>query len=493
MPKQPPQKLTNHAMNLLNTFKSPSAPAAQPVQQPVQEMPAQLTPQVDQSEPILPSQLLGGAHNMPDRQPSPPQIHQPQAQRSRNAHQDSLLNLFKSAATPVAPQSQSLPPPAAEPVELAAQPSPHMAREMAREMMKPVQHKLSMRRLPNVNTAVSSQKASPHLTSATVSGPLNAPDFETVQKNMPQRPVELGNGIASPSPSTVPQTSFHPATIMQRPGGGALRQATATPPVPVHTVTNTTTMEAPRPFQPSSILRRSAQDIADMAQQGQTAKQVVPTQAQPPVQEAPQPVPQQQRTHMPNFDRRDSGRQEHKNTLLSLFGGGPPAPTKLDGPPLRHSPAEFPGSLPLSAIPPGHGRASGIGSPVSPLPSINAIKRQERTATAGDPYAHQQDTPRSSRISSLNSARGETPILQTLPSIVPTGYIGAPSQQAPKSKPTPPIKRASTMSDAGGSGAQSPITPVEKSFLLGYLQGVVTKENERRAAGGGRQGGGLAR
>lgn len=554
MAKPPPQKLSSHAMNLLNVFKSPNTNAAQVAQPSPGHLPELA---VHQEKPILPSQLLGGA-SIPQperRQPTPPQIHQPQAQRSRNAHQDSLLNLFKSASTP----ANAAPSAELEPAELAAQPSPLVGRDQA---VKPVGHKLSMRRLPNVNTSVSISPGTAqarggggegdkdNLTSATVSGPLNAPDFHTVRKNQPiilpgpGRPIEMGNGVASPSPGSTPNVGgTGQVQIMQRPASG-MRQ---TPPVPVHTVGQGLEMSAPRPFHPTSILRRSNADVEEMANaavaqkakpkpqpqqdeaqvhgqgrrerhpQARRPQQGMPMQSQshahnhnqqrPPLgqaQIAPQALPPTQA----NFDRRESGTAQQKNALLSLFASKDAT---------ARSPAEFPGSLPISAIPAahghGHGRASGIGSPVSPLPSHLPNRRQDTNSGGGGHEGSgsgngRNDTTRSSRISSINSVPGDLPLpsgglpanlnllggmpLTSAPAGIASTSAGAAgmsehSQQMLnlfRSKPSPggggAVKRGSVVSEAGGQGGQSPVTPVEKNFLLGYLQGVVAKEGEKR-------------
>jgi mRNA-decapping enzyme subunit 2 len=577
LPKPAPQKLSNHAMSLLNVFKSPPGTSAQPVAppqpQPLPEL-AQPDPEAERERqweleqekekakyrPVLPSQLLGGpgyvdeitylqqlqaqnqnqgpaAQEERQQTQTPPQIHQPRAQRSRNAHQDSLLNLFKSAATPATTQTAHAPP-GTSPVELAAQPSPLISRENVGSVGSTVsmrsvagaaaggkvQHKLSMRRLPNVNTAVTPPVAgqSPSLTSATVSGPLNAPNFETVRKNMPPAPpAELGNGIVSPSPHTVPpqqQTAAGGFQVLQRPGshsggrassgsgirGGGAARHVATPPVPVHTVGVGVAMEAPRPFHPTSILRRSAKDIVEMAEAAKNKGQPQPqpqSQAQAPVQTQPQAPAQQpaQRAAQPpqqqSFDRRNSANMQHKNALLSLFGNTS-APSKPEAP--QRSPAGFPGSIPT------HARGSGIGSPVSPLPSHLGGKQRANDLAAGA----MADTPRSSRISSINSVPGDFPFAATATSILgnmpltsaPANILPSHSQpqQATatnpnagdllallkgRPNPTPPVKRGSVGSVKGEDGEQakaSPITPVEKSFLLGYLQGVVRTEGEKR-------------
>lgn len=452
--------MSNHAMNLLNTFKSPSVPSAHPVSN-LPHIPASELPELDDTKPVLPSQLLGGSRMRERTTPDPP-IHQPQAQKPRTSHQDALLDLFASPTpAPASLQTQRLRPAAAQPIELSAQPSPQVAHDLA----KPVQHKLSMRHLPNLNTAASPNGLSPHLTSATVSGPLNAPDFETVKKNQPQKPVEIGTGIISPSPNAAAQAAFHPGAGYGRQQSGNYRQ-TATPPVPVHTVTHQTAMEAPRPFHPTTILRRSAQDIAEMAHAHTQAKNAANTNNQhsPPATQNPPPPTKQ--THLPNFDRRGNTGQEQQQTLLDLFGGGSATAPKMS------TPAGFPVSAPIAGFPRA---SSGIASPVSPLRSHSNLAKRQDTSDSMHSMRGGDGTLRSSRISSITSIPGE----------MHTGHTPAPTS-APSKPVLPtlaPLKKGSVAGDTPRSGAQSPITPVEKNFLLGYLQGVV-KEGSKK----GRQG-----
>jgi len=236
------------------------------------------------------------------------------------------------------------------------------------------------------------------------------------------------------------------------------------------------------------------------------------------------------------FDRRESGTAQQKNALLSLFGNTAaplaqaPRPqsntntntnTNLQN---QKSPAEFPGSLPLSALPSGTSKPSGIGSPVSPLPSHLAGHGQN--GRRGEVEA--RETPRSSRISSLNSAPGDPlplplPISTSAGAGAGTGILGgmpftsapAPIGQNPPqgaanqasqsqadtllnllrgapgpstsaanplagvARASPPVRRTAAVEGTGTGGATSPITPVEKSFLLGMLKGVVDKEGEK--------------
>ena len=448
------QQLDPHKLNLLNAFTSPrNADARSVVQEQPQPSPRHLPELAEESKPILPSQLLGG---VPQQRQEEREIHAPLAQRSRNAHQDSLLSLFKSAATPAA--QTSLPPPAASdaPAELAAQPSPLIPRETTASGSQSGA-KISMRRhLPNVHTNDLPQPSgqSPNLTSATVSGPLNAPDFETAKK---RRPVEIGGGAMSPSPL----------------GGG--RMESSTPPVPVHTVREGLGMEAPRPFHPTSILKRGEREVLEMVSQAA----VKPA--------APPPQPKQGA-----FDRRDSSSLQQKNALLNLFGGGTAAPA-----PPQKSPAEFPGSLPMAT------QNGQRGSPVSPLPSHLTGRNAQHTHTHPHQHNPAQETTRSSRISSINSVPGDLPFpptsapapaqntqTDTLVNLFKGGPMSAGAMGTGRANPSPPVKRGSVAGDGSGTGtggATSPITPVEKSFLLGMLRGVVDQEGVKGKGAGQKQ------
>ena len=242
----PPPKLTSHSLALLNALKSPHE---QPLKKAPYEqralVPSILLPvkkkQVKSPDEVTPPSGLPSADSptqerqeLPTASPpattakaQPPTVQVNNAQ-PRTAHQDTLLNLFRSnTATQQAPTNKAsghLAP--IEPVELSAHHSPHASRSSFFAPPKPLQHQL-----PALSTNVP-RHGSPGLTSATVSGPLNAPDFETVrraQKNNPSSatgmvppmgglvPVEMGSQVQSTIDITAPQPRSFQPQILKRP------------------------------------------------------------------------------------------------------------------------------------------------------------------------------------------------------------------------------------------------------------------------------------
>ncbi|KAK0640073.1 mRNA decapping complex subunit 2 [Lasiodiplodia hormozganensis] len=376
--KLPAPKLNAHTLSLLNAFKGEQPAAQQPSPQPAlkpftaaSEIYNSNRPHHQQSSAAIPELSQGRPNEMApdsnyiDGQPPPVAF----ANKPRSAQADTLLGLFRkpSVSGPVSPPqempAQSLVP---EPAELSAQ-SPSIDRQKLAQPSESPAHPVGM---TNHNKAGE--------TSATVSGPFNAPDFDQLRKHTK---VSQPNGRASPRaqgrPASRPERQATPQfSILSRP----LPEASVTP-SPKHTPsapiqrrdTNSprNVLEAPKPFAPHftpQILRRPQNAMS----------------------------PTSSRLH--SFDRRESASSDQKSALLSLFNK-----------PQTHSPKAF---------------TSGIISPVSPLP-----EKQHGSNGSGD----------RSRISSIAS--------------VPGDGLGSRS--------------------ARGSVSGQPTTPVDKSFLLGYLNGVV--------------------
>lgn len=223
--KLPPPKLTAHTLGLLNAFKMNEKPA---ISSPV--APAQVQPQSSQATPVAtrplplqqqPSSLISSppAQNVRSYAPSPPafqspppgQNFHPVQPKPRNAHQDTLLKMFQSPSLAAAmPAASRTPEP---PVELSAQPlTPgYVNARPAAEAGPPVP---DMSAKPNLLNTLGIQ-AKPDLTSATVRGPVNAPDFETVRKHagVPSNGNSRGPSPASSKPE---QKTFVPQQILRR-------------------------------------------------------------------------------------------------------------------------------------------------------------------------------------------------------------------------------------------------------------------------------------
>ncbi|TID18887.1 hypothetical protein E2P81_ATG05861 [Venturia nashicola] len=550
----PPPKLTSHALNLLNVFKSPAAQPAHPI-----HMNRPSASGLEVPEPRAPPQQTVPPSHLRPVEFSSPELAQPQAQKPRNQHQDALLNLFRSPSTS-ATQPQNLPQQRKEPVELSAQSSPHIGHPRTTsghqhpiQATQQVQQKLSMRRLPNLNTnSPQNIKHSPGLTSATVSGPLNAPDFATVRKN--QKPAELGTG-ASPNMEAPPQQqqSFYPTAILSRAPQSQRQQQvqhqrmapplpSQTPPVPVHTVNGKTAMEAPRPFHPLSILKRQEEGLPGENEPKQEPKQPPPMLPgavpllpksqmghQPPPMlpgavplvpkdqmGPPPPYHQQKHSVLPredSFNRREIAPADQKSTLLGLFAAKPSVITPIvhahsQAPPSGVESISVPneqkqqllslfgpaksavtahaqnhghiGSAPVSAYP---GNASGVNSPVSPLPAHAAPVRGDSYNSAPTSAPNSVPLPNPGAGSGVSGLRGggfsgynEGDARSRISSVasISGGDQGRLSRKGTSALPG---------NVESGSGAQSPITPKEKNFLLDYLMGVA-KEGDRNTNDG---------
>ncbi|OMP83750.1 mRNA decapping complex subunit 2 [Diplodia seriata] len=384
----PAPKLNAHTLSLLNAFKGEESapqqsaaqlPSPQPALRPftaASEIYSSNRPHHQQSSGPIPevsqndraSEMASGVNYM-DGQPPPVAF----ANKPRTAQADALLGLFRkpSASGPVSPPqempAQSLVP---EPAELSAQ-SPSIDRQQLVHPGSQSGYMSAGSPVPPVGT--NNNKAGE--TSATVSGPFNAPDFDQLRKHTR---VSQSNGRASPRtqgrPASRPERQATPQfSILSRPRPEATATPSPklTPSAPVQrrdTSSPRNILEAPKPFAPHftpQILRRPQNTMS----------------------------PNSSRLH--SFDRRESASSDQKSALLSLFSK-----------PQTQSPKGFP---------------SGVISPVSPLPE------------------RQQGSGGRSRISSITSAPGEG--------------LGSRS--------------------ARGSVSGQPTTPVDKSFLLGYLNGVV--------------------
>lgn len=343
---------------------------------------------------------------------------QSKASVSRTQQQDALLNLFRKPSIPIADVpsmlSTTIEPPLA-PLELSAMPSPSHSRETSQvtssisalSSQQPNDGSLNIAKRP-----IAQQKRSKAPVSATVTGPLNLPQFEAISKrtNGSLKKPGVSSGVQA-SPMTIlsrPTNAQRPAPQLQPTNTAPAVKASG---VPAHmSVTAAKPLveskEAPKPFQPQ-ILRRppQPQPPPQPLPYETTAGRLTP----PPPQSRPTetvacrltppslPPPPQ---HRLSFDRRDSQPQEDKQALLSLFN--------------KPSPVTSPSMSAQTAL-------------VSPL--------SDRTVT-GEYLGSALPTPTRSRIGSLTSMIGDESVRLN-------------------------------------SGKQTPrTTPMERSFLLGYLQGV---------------------
>ncbi|EOA87394.1 uncharacterized protein SETTUDRAFT_116370 [Exserohilum turcica Et28A] len=442
--KLPAPNLNPHAMGLLNSFKSNTrqSPAPQSPQTTIAaplHRSSQTTPQIEHPLPQhLPHGLLSPHGQF---SASPPQFHSlpvsssfvPEQPKPRNPHQDSLLSLFR----PTPPLDS----PKEAPAELSALPTTP-AYVSAQPATNPAE-------LPNPGTP-GNHGALPtrtKMTSATVSGPVNAPDFETVKKNR-----QATNGSSSgPSPST--NMPFMPQ-ILKRPQQASPQNVAKS-------------SSSPLPFKPQILKRPQAQDQKQaqappgeksMAEQAPAHKpsphaqglldmlkgnSPQPAPAQAAVQPSGSPMPQ------PAMDRHESVPSDQKNVLLSLFNNKSSSPR-----PRGHSPIP-PTRSPF--VPTPKRAVSGVISPVSPLPvngSAGAVSPPEGVVNR-------------SRISSIGDGAGPSIVVPTRTSHHVGSRVSTPHQEGGS------LGGLRSQSRAGSTGEGK--SPVDKTFLLGFLEDVARR------------------
>ncbi|KAJ5492205.1 mRNA decapping protein 2 Box A [Penicillium expansum] len=279
--KLPPPKLTSHSLALLEAFKvkTPKGPGPATLAAPMQ----------------------GSSHV-----------------RKTSQHQDSLLGLLKG------PQTARV----SEPAELLGKPVVSSAARSEKQILQrprdqynqPMHQAGAAKRLPGAGQ-----------TSATVSGPLNMPQFETSAKPHKSSTGTNRKNYVNRREQPQPQQLSSPITILSRPQS-AKREA----PEPI------------RNFQPQ-ILRRSENP-------GYEALMATTPQAEAIERKLSLPgVDPQGLAAQGNFDRRPSQTAEQKASLLSLFSKAPVSPspvlaTPFDSRAVNQQPAAYSGFVsPMSS------------------------------------------------------------------------------------------------------------------------------------------------
>ncbi|KAJ4309575.1 mRNA-decapping enzyme subunit 2 [Neodidymelliopsis sp. IMI 364377] len=471
----PTPKLTAHALGLLNSFKisdqKPTPPQAHASLQPQYN-----SPKLQQPHPQHPPhELVSPPHMMsPPTFQSPP-LSQPQP-KPRTVHQDSLLTLF--SATPPAKS-----PAPAEPAELSAHPlTPGFIQAQPANQSKPPNQSL-------LDLFGAPPKSG--LTSATVSGPVNAPDFDTVKRHKPQH--SMNGSSRGPSPATqVPATrhgsdvtiiasksaqqnhgdvrsapvpSFQPQ-IFKRPQQAAAPtsgpstqsqglldmfkgpspQPAAVPAPTAHNQGLLNMFKQPSP-QPAAARPAQAQNLLDMFKGA--SPQVAPAQLAPTAPSASGPPPTAQAQGLLNLFNQPSpqpapAQPDRRESLLGLFNKPSPQPATRIPSQQSHSPLPFT-RTPNPPTP--KTQMSGLVSPVSPL------QQGSRTGTPADLASR-------SRISSIGepaAGNGSSNAAASQESQGQIGGVGGVALGAVRSRE---------------SEAKS---PVDKTFLLGFLEDVARR------------------
>ncbi|KAL2838710.1 hypothetical protein BJY01DRAFT_237360 [Aspergillus pseudoustus] len=296
--KLPPPKLTSHSLALLSVFKDDK-------KQTPQMAPTSLAPR-----------------------PGP----SPRSERRPSAHQGQLLSLLKGSPLPTG----------ARPAELSAYPS------------SPAQKHILQRPSVNSNPPQPQQATKGAWTSATVSGPLNTPQFEAIQKSSSKKTHDSKSQV-SRDWRTQPLAS--PITILPRPQSARREQIPTPAPVPPTQPSikpQAAKSKSPEPrktFQPQILRRSDKADIHDILP-------VRTKEAELPNQPNDIPGPDLNAASSPQPDpfRRPSQTTAQRETLLSLFGKPATSP--------RVSPA---GQLNLQTAVPKPSVTPSVISPLTPL------------------------------------------------------------------------------------------------------------------------------
>ncbi|PGH36900.1 mRNA-decapping enzyme subunit 2 [[Emmonsia] crescens] len=325
--KLPPPKLTSHSLALLNVFKNDSVKKA------------------DVTKPELASQPSAA------RPPS----------NAQSQHHDSLLELLKN------PHAR---PPAPGHAELAARPSPSF--DTARiHVPRPTQPQLKTqtpRKPPNDAAR----------TSATVSGPLNIPQFGAIAKPTPKKSARQPPQNISKREATPQKGNF---VILPRPPPAKkeiVPPQPAKPPPPSPPKRNVKLSEITKPFQPKILRRPVKEDLEASLPNGTVTVSAFTLSEKDTAPDHPREKPVEA-----NHDRRPSQTASQKEALLSLFGKAPSSPAPLSAglnrasPPTQKSPPRSAIISPVDLSSPGIGMPTRAHAPLSSRGSISPVGGSE--------------------------------------------------------------------------------------------------------------------
>ena len=366
--KLPPPKLNQHSSALLNLFKSPNpTPISEVSSAPQnlnedtrQELSATTPATARRAQPSLPSEI--GISHLMSSTPALGTPSGPSDALKRSQKQEALLSLFKSSPIPPKP-SPSLAPPS-DPVELSAQQSPtHLRTTMSHEKRNErafldnlANGKVTIKKRADRTSVTPNQAPS---VSATVSGPLNVPQFEKILRKASDSKAKSGH-MESEKPSEVLDTP-RPLKILSRPPDANQQPQNVVSP-----------SKSPRPRVKDSPRRpkRTVPKNSPKLFQPQILKRPAEVATSP--QTIPPPTLITKDSTM--SEHRPSHTQEQKAALLSLFGRANSSISPL--PPLGMTVVS-----PLSEKP---GAGSALPSPLgvssrSRLGSLNSLGANEQS------------------------------------------------------------------------------------------------------------------
>ena len=251
----------------------------------------------------------------------------------RSPEKEALLNLFRaSMSTPVPTQSTptTLEPPST-PIELSAFPSPSHSRatsQITQERLIPlpkaiVNGKTSMKKRPEPVSGTKPSRKAP--VSATVTGPLNVPQFDRISKAS-NSPISIN--VPPQRAEVLKEHQVPPMMILARPGSkhNSLKAESAKPMSenirprgqssgsPSTLQNSKQAVATPKPFSPQ-ILRRPPQE--------QVPKR------HPHVPPTPLHIATKENIALDGPTTFESPAQDHRNSLLSIFNRPSPGPSPL--------------------------------------------------------------------------------------------------------------------------------------------------------------------
>ena len=371
----------------------------------------------------------------PESVPKVPSVKVNDIDRPQSEHHEMLLSLFRRplipAAEPVKPAAKSLQPPS-DPVELSALPmtpghsrQPSIADPQANDLASNIIRNGSVKaqRRPRQDT---SKAYNPNV-SATVNGPLNVPQFDMLAKVS----RESKHAAHDHSHEKSKRSPKSPVTILSRRAGSPLH-----PPPISSTLVNTAT---PLPKQQKAAIIPQIQTLVSPVKDMPPTPNLKarpfhpqilrrPAPAEDPNEPSPiQPLPSPKHSLLTN---RTTQPADHKKSLLSLLT----KPSPLTSPAL---------TAPTSAIDPAN-----LVSPLSEKPT----PREQADAAFAQLTGDNRGLPQEPSVFPLQAA--VSPSRSSSLRAVVDGGRGKERAKDDKKTPTPRT------------------TPVDRDFLLGYLEGV---------------------
>lgn len=449
----PPPKLTAQSSALLDLFKS-GLPSKTPSTIDNIKAPKSGEAQTVPANPFtntvaLPDILKGNgedvsqpSRNMPENIRGPtstfvsrqhlaktPSVSVNKIDRPTSKHQDKLLSLFRTPIIPAVEPVDFLQPPSG-PVELSALPmTPGHSRDNSRADDALPKNQLHGSAMASKRPRRDTSKVHNPPVSATVNGPLNVPQFDMLAKVSKETKQATHNN----GPKKSPKKS--PVTILSRPSSSY-----AQPPAPPSS-TSVHGATPPPKTQKADVIPQIQTLISPVRNMPPTPNlkghpaplkpfhpQILrrPAPSEDPSEPSPiQPLPSPKHTLLAN---RTTQPTDHKKSLLSLFT----KPSPLVSPAV---------TAPTSAIDP-----TGVISPLSEKPTPREQADAAFANIAKDIRALPQD---------MNLFPTQTAVSPSRTSSVKAVVAVGGNQ-----------KRAATGS------RKTPTTPVDRNFLLGYLEGV---------------------